>query len=99
MNIYKPPSSNEIYNPVDTIDNNNDDDDNENHLNVSGDEMEGRLFIKKDIQFKDFSIQETAFTSVKNDQIITNKNNINQNIIDIQRNTYFRENSIFLNTA
>jgi len=88
MNIYKPPSTNEIYNPSDLYNDDDEDDDDEDandqlFLNVSGDIMDGRLIIKKDIQFKDFSVQDTAYTNIKDSQISTNISDINLLNIDV----------------
>jgi len=89
MSIHRPPTENNIYNPSDFIEHDEDDDtkdDDENHLLVSGDEMEGQLIIKANIKFKDFTLQETAYTNedrVKLDSMTHTSADINQIIVDV----------------
>ena len=87
MNVYSPPSNSQYYNPSDynqtpdviiTTDNN------ENHLDVTGDIMEGTLTIQSRIKFNDGTNQYTAFENEHKDVIekfeITN-GEVNTNII------------------
>ena len=74
MNIFPAPTNDyDIFNSVDYDPQTESDGD---YLNVDGDTMDGRLIIHDKIQFKDTTLQDTAFTSEYEEALINIDNNL-----------------------